>query len=587
MNKFLRNSLLLLLCLAISLSAFVGCNKKDNDEAPSSDSQNTSDVTSVDDETTSSTESEDEEVSSEETIEDDVWEEWEEENFDDVLSEEYEDIFIDNVTVKNGSNPIMTTYRGFGSIVHQMYEYMPYKNKQNEYTEEQAQEQFNRMQTIGIDLIRSDWNTYMTYDAETEDFDFENTEYIKAFYKAGLELKKRNIDISITTGWSHHALVDDSSSIPSRELYVEGDWKATLNNWKVWMEKSILNFRSHGLTNLNTLILFTEPGKVDWNDTNAKKRGDGKDDAYRIDMWNKWIECAKALDYSLKTMGLRDKYILVGPNQATYATDYRGNAGDFMKYVAQHGGDEYLDVYSSHNYVKPNDATQDVCYDFMEITYKDYLLDQLRNECGSTKPFWIDEWNVGEVGYAQLHRESPWRGTQLGVCATAIMNFGIENSMLWTLYSQQWPNNTSSSGEFTDGVQMCGLALGLNFTTVPTTQYYAFALLSKFLSTTDIVYEVEYDKLYGLYYAYATNKDGEVTIIVVNAYSGGPQGFELNFEKSLGGKNLYRHLYDPTTCKANGTMQIIPTDRAYKSVEDKLVDLLPAGALAVYTTVKA
>ena len=218
MNKFLRNSLLLLLCLAISLSAFVGCNKKDNDEAPSSDSQNTSDVTSVDDETTSSTESEDEEVSSEETIEDDVWEEWEEENFDDVLSEEYEDIFIDNVTVKNGSKPIMTTYRGFGSIVHQMYEYMPYKNKQNEYTEEQAQEQFNRMQTIGIDLIRSDWNTYMTYDAETEDFDFENTEYIKAFYKAGLELKKRNIDISITTGWSHHALVDDSSSIPSREL---------------------------------------------------------------------------------------------------------------------------------------------------------------------------------------------------------------------------------------------------------------------------------------------------------------------------------------------------------------------------------
>ena len=94
---------------------------------------------------------------------------------------------------------------------------------------------------------------------------------------------------------------------------------------------------------------------------------------------------------------------------------------------------------------------QDTCYDFMQITYKDYLLDQLRNEVGSTKPFWIDEWNVGEAGYAQLHRESPWRGTQLGVCATAIMEFGIENSMLWTLYSQQWPNNTQSSGEFADG----------------------------------------------------------------------------------------------------------------------------------------
>ena len=582
MTKFIRNTLLLVLCLAITISAFAACSTKKVEENPSSspDSSTSSEITSSEENPSS-----EEEVSSEETIEDDNWGE---DVSDDIFDEDEvtEDVYIDNATVKNGSAPIMTTYRGFGSIVHQMYEYMPYKNKQNEYTEEQAQEQFNRMQTIGIDLIRSDWNTYMTYDAEKKDFDFENTEYIKAFYKAGLELKKRNIDISVTTGWSHHALVDDSSSIPSKELYVHGNWNATLNNWKVWMEKSILNFRSHGLTNINTLILFTEPGKIDWNDTNAKNRGDGKDDAYRIDMWNKWIETAKTLDKSLKEMGLRDEYILVGPNQAT-AYEYRGGAGDFMKYVAERGGDEYLDVYSSHNYVKPNDATQDTCYDFMDATYRGYLLDQLRNECGSTKPFWIDEWNVGEAGYSQLHRESPWRGTQLGVCATAIMEFGIENSMMWTLYSQQWPNNTSSGGEFTDGIQMCGLALGLNFTTVPTTQYYAFALLSKFLSTTDTVYTVEYDKLFGLYYAYATNDEGDVTIIVVNAYSGGPQGFELNFEKSLGGKNLYRHLYDPTTCKANGTMQIIPADRAYKSVEDKLVDLLPAGALAVYTTVKA
>lgn len=584
MNKILRNSLLLLLCFAISLVSFVGCNPNNNKNENNSslESQTSSNVASVDEEPSSS---DIENISSEETGAEDIWDDEFPED-DDFVEEFGEAVFVDSATVKNNSKPIMTTYRGFGSIVHQMYEYMPYKNKQNEYTEEQAQEQFNRMQTIGIDLIRSDWNTYMTYDAEKDDFDFENTEYIKAFYKAGLELKKRNIDIGITTGWSHHALVDDSSSIPSKELYVDGDWQSTIKNWKTWMEKSIINFRAHGLTNLNTLILFTEPGKVDWNDTNAANRGDGKDNAYRIDMWDKWIECAGELDASLKAMGLRDQYILVGPNQVTNP-DYRNGAGDFMKYVALNGGDEYIDVYSSHNYVRPNDVTSDTSYDFMQINYKDYLLEQLRNECKITdKPFWIDEWNIGETGYTQFYRNSPWRGTQLGVCATAIMEFGIENSMLWTLYSQQWPNNTQSSGEFTEGIQMCGLALGLNLSSVPTTQYYAFALLSKFLSTTDIVYEVEYDKLFGLYYGYATNKDGDVTIIVANAYSGGSQGFELNFEKTLGGKTLYRHVYNPETCKANGTMQIIPADRAYKSVEGKLVDLLAPGALAVYTTVK-
>lgn len=583
MKKIIYNILLIILCLAISLSVFAACTPKNDNVTSSSPS---SEVSSTDD---TADDNNDATSSEEDTSSDDDWQD-DYVDLDGVEDDEFtdqEDVFIQSdVTVLNGSAPIMTTYRGFGSIVHQMYEYMPYKNKQNEYTEEQAQEQFNRMQTIGIDLIRSDWNTYMTYVNDTGEFDFENTEYIKAFYKAGLELKKRNIDIGITTGWSHHALVDNSSSIPSIELYVEGDWDATLNNWKVWMEKSIINFRSHGLTNLNTLILFTEPGKIDWNNTNAANRGDGKDDAYRIDMWDKWIECAKTLDKSLKDMGLRDQYILVGPNQATFA-EYRGNAGDFMKYVAEKGGDEYLDVYSAHNYVNPNDATQDTCYDHMSIHYQDYLLDQLRNECGVTKPFWIDEWNVGEAGFRQLHRESPWRGTQLGVCATAIMEFGIENSIMWTLYSQQWPNNTQSGGEFTDGIQMCGLALGLNFTTVPTTQYYAYALLSKFLSTTNIVYTVEYDKLYGLYYAYATNEDGDVTIIVANAYSGGAQGFEMQFEKGLGGKTLYRHLYNPATTKADGTTQILPADRAYKSVDGKLVDLLPSGGLAIYTTIKA
>lgn len=566
MNKLFVKIVLLILCLVLAIGCFGGCkpNHKDVVSSDPSSTQNTADDPSDTDQTSS--EPTDEPIAPE----DDTWDdpqgtvepddsESEEENFS-------------SAVVENAQLPIMDDYRGFGSIVYQMYTYMPYANKKNEFTEKQAQEQFNRMQEIGIDYIRSDYNTYMAYDAKTGGFDYENTDYIKAFYKEALELKKRNIEIAVTTGWSLHALTDNSSSINSIHVYVEGDWQQTLSNWNRWMVDSILAFRAHGCTNITGMLLFTEPGKVGW------------EESYRLANYEAWVDCARTLDQSLKQLGIRKQYQFIGPNQSVYG-DFGVATDDMLmlEYMLKNA-DEYIDVYTSHDYVKAKSAVDDVYYDYCELLYRNSFLSTME-QYGSDKPFWVDEWNVAESGFTQSHHDSPWLGTQLGVCATAFMEFGIQNSILWTLYSQQWPNLTHSGGEFTEGIQMCGLAYSLNISTIPTTQYYGYTLLSKYLATTDTVYHVEYDRYLGVYYAYAENGAGDITVIVVNAYPDTSK-FSLEFEKSLGGVTLYRHLYDPTTCKPNSFVQVLPADRAYRPVQDKLVDILPAGGLAVYTTVK-
>ena len=580
MNKLLVKILLLVLCFAMAISCFGGCKSKENNEITSS---NTSNATTAENENNNSSTNEpsSDPYSEEYDGDEDDWNDedngdnsgnnnWSdpEGGTDPGVIEDEDEYTTSNAVVENSKTPIMTDYRGFGSVIYEMYTYMPYINKQNEFTEEQAQAQFNRMQEIGIDYIRSDYNTYMTYNKDTGSYKDFDTDYFKAFCKEAKELKKRDIEISITTGWSLHALTDNSSSIDSKHIYVEGDWNKTLSNWNDWMTASLLKFRALGLTNITGMILFTEPGKCGW-----------KED-YRYDNFEAWIDCARTLDTSLKSLGIRGDYQFIGPNQA-----YHSSTGQetMMEYMLKNA-DQYIDVYTSHDYLKATNADDEVFYDMAENAFYNPFI-KVMKKYKSDKPFWIDEWNVAQSGYTQSHRDAPWLGTQLGVCATAIMEFGIQNSILWSFYSQQWPNNTNSGGEFTDGIQMCGIAYSLNFSTIPTTQYYAFTLLSKYLSTTDTVYHVEYDTILGMYFAYAENDEGDVTIIVVNAYTE-PQKFNLDFEKSLGGKTLYRHLYNPTTCKANGKLQILPADRAYSPVKNKLVDIIPPGGLTVYTTVK-
>lgn len=615
MNKTLQKLILLCLCFCLAFSSLTGCSSKKSSKKKSTGKK--SSPTTAEASTYSN--SSDGLIDDEES--DDDWTDPED-------GEGEEELTVYPAKFFNGSAPVINTYRGAGSVLYEMYTYMPYKNKKNMFTEREAQEQFNRMQQIGISLVRTDYNTYMNYVAETGSWDFENTDYMKAFIKEGLELKKRNINIGIVPGWSHHALVDDTSAIGSKQLYVQpevydengkyligddmyysykegnkfnaagkvmtkAEWKQAMNagfaattaNWTKWMKDSILTLRAKGLTNLNTIIMFTEPCKVFWT---AEKR---------LHHYECYVQSCKAMDSMLKSIGLRSQFTLVGPNTAVgsgvkdnipinynfkYLEKPEESYSECLAYMLENAAD-YLDVFSSHTYFWADDPTKDTYYDEATI-YASAWMNTMKLY-GSKKEYWIDEWATGITDGSYLYRESPFLGTQIASCMIALQEQGVSNGIYWSLYNQQWPNNTSTGGEFVQGIQMCGLANTLQLSTIPSTQYYAFALLSRFYSGMNRVYKSDYDSDMGVYFSMLGNQKGGTTFTVVNN-NGDSVKAEISLEKSLNGATLYRHVYNPNTMKKNAVTQVIPANRAYRPVNGKLVDILEPGCVAIYTTEK-
>lgn len=620
-KKTVKRTIIILLCVCLAFSALTACNKKTASKKKKSNKQNTVNVTSQENSSDSS------------EVEDDLIDtDSEEVETDPDSLEDNEEPGIElqqyNGKFFNGSAPVINTYRGVGGAIYNLYTYMPYKNKANAFTEREAQEQFNRMQKIGVQLVRSDYNTYMNYVSTTKSWDFQNTEYMKAFIKEGLELKKRNIDIAITPGWCHQELVDHTGTIFSSELYVqpkvydkngkyltgenmyysyksgnkytaEGkvmtqtEWKqammegfeASNAKWIKWMEDSILTLRAKGLTNLNTIAMFTEPCTGPWT---AERR---------LHNYECYVISCKTMDAMLKKVGLRSQFTLVGPDTAVgsgvkdnipinydfkYLEKPEESHSECLAYMLENAAD-YLDVFSSHTYFRADDPTQDTFHD--EATMYASAWMNTMKLYGSKKEFWCDEWAVAITGRNYSYHESPMLGSQIAACMIALQEQGVSGGFYWSLYNQQWPNNLSTGGEFVEGIQMTGMAYTLQLSTIPATQYYSYAMLSRFYKNMNIVYKSEYEDASGVYFSMIGNKNGGTTITVVNNNSDKVKT-EFALQKSLNGATLYRHVYNSVSMKKNGITQVIPADRVYGPVNSKLVDVLEPYCVAVYTTEK-
>jgi hypothetical protein len=62
---------------------------------------------------------------------------------------------------------------------------------------------------------------------------------------------------------------------------------------------------------------------------------------------------------------------------------------------------------------------------------------------------------------------------------------------------------------------------------------------------------------------------------------------KVDFNSSLGGATLYRHVYNPSVNTTSARADIIGFDKAFTGVTSSLTDTLPAGAVAIYTSVNS
>jgi len=194
-------------------------------------------------------------------------------------------------------------------------------------------------------------------------------------------------------------------------------------------------------------------------------------------------------------------------------------------------------------------------------------------------PYCFDEYNSA-YSYDYSYDS---HGAEVCTAAVALMNSGVQFSLLWTLFDHQWPNNHAEGGNnFHDGDHRFGLAPILTRSLAPHKSYYAFSLISRYV-------DGEGTKVYEgfgkncLHTTMSVSPDGDITVVVVNCKDIDDE-FEISFERPLDFVNLNRHSFNPKTCVPDEKAEIIGIDKVFENINDTLSDKIPAYSVQIYTT---
>lgn len=581
MKQFVTiRSVCVLVALAM-LFAMVGCNAAGKGDGHSSETLVSSAESTVSD-TKDGESVEDSSASNDQT---DQAREDTEEGGEDITetetpSDTTDDAYVNTVFVNNASDPVNTDFLGINGIYH-AYTYMSDKYDR-EYTEKQAQMEFDRIERLGVNNVRSYYNTEFAWDTQTNSWDWES-DSMQAIYRWMKEMEKRDITISLNAGWGLAGLYDANYWAPWKGVYVDGDLDATTKNYTQWMIESLKQLRAHGVNNVEYLIMFTEPSAMRWETFLEKGAAASRDMEPNLDHW---LRCTKALDAALKQAGLRSDYLMVGPNDHNRAGNPDGTYMTPLFYHSVMESADYMDIFSCHCYFDLSDITTDVVPEIYDLYLGDRI-ELVKNQ--TNKRFWIDETNVrtsGSLNNANETISSPWHAMQWGTLLNKVMHSGVQNVIMWALADQQWPNSvTYNNDSFVNGIQRSGLLPTLFESSLPRASYYGTSLLTRYFGNHATVYE-SYCMAFGFYTGAQQDADGNWSLFVTNMNVDDDATISFAFEKSIGKQTFYRHLYEITDSYATASANIIGVDKVITTSGDEFFDEIPAGCLAVYTTIK-
>ena len=451
------------------------------------------------------------------------------------------------------SNIIQDDFLGANAVYH-AYAYRADDNGR-EYDDTQREIEFNRIADMELGIARTYYDVDSAWYGGQWDWESPN---MKALYKWMQAMKERGVDVALNTAWNFPGSVDGSSKWPLNPSPLAGaNWNASVQNYAAWITETVRQIvEVHGFTNLKYLVLFTEPN----NRTNKDNQNTTR---------TKWLDCVRAAHNSLVTADLRDNVKLVGPNEGSTASS------DMVKWAADNAN-QYIDIYSSHNYQpKGKDLTGYNSYN----DWYNWITTGMSKAASTDKPFWFDEYGTFDENQ---RLNNPWYGTTLATAQAAFMNAGAQSSLLWTLFDQQWPNDRAQrpADSFYDGVHKHGVAPSLRENAFPRESYYAFSMISKYMGAKGTkVYKTTNNG--GVYTAASQTPDGDWSVLVVNT-NNNEQDFALTFSGSIN-RDFNRHLYNPANSMADPTAEIIGTDKTL-NVTNSISDALPAGGVAIYTT---
>ncbi len=510
----------------------------------------------------------------------------------------YDEVYAANVSVNNVDSAIVNSNFHGINMIHQLYNYMPdvYNRTYNDSQIALEKETFEKMR---VKKIRSFYGSSLSYNSNTKTHDFENSKYMQAFVQNCLDMQELGIEVGITPQWSLTAMFNGNSSAMTQgvNLYNAGylvlnddgsvNEDASAKAFGEFMYDSLLYLRARGVNNIKQLFCFTECNNVLGGYSYSTR------DYEKIaPVFGKMIT---QLDEGLKGSGgsesIRQDYQIIAP-----CDNWRGDEEYGKSYLVEYcinNLSDKVDVIGSHNsYARSYKFTDDNFYNHPFDSNKTSI--EAAHSVG--KEFWIDEYNVDESARGseqtssaatRAKKSDPMMGVALGSMINGVLNSGVSNTYLWALYDQQWPNHTNGGvdAEFNNGVHVVGFLPTYLESDTPRAAWYATSLLTRYIGS-GTVYQTEVDEnVQSLYVSAIDRDDGEFTILVTN-YNHKNMPLNISLDTSLGGKTLYRYVYNPNKIVPTSAHELIKSDLKIENVANAFSDTVSGNSVVVYTTEK-
>ncbi len=498
-----------------------------------------------------------------------------------------DDVIYEELTVKNGSKLVNDKFLGVNGV-HMGFAFMPdkYGNRTPLQPWQQKAEYDRIADTMGVKQIRTFYSSSIAWDFNTNklEWDVNKNAYLSGFYDSLKAWQDRDVEVAMSAHWSLAAFIgtahtaDGAGSFAGHGWYVANDLDTTLKNYRNFMKQTVLSLEANGIHNVKYLTAFTEGNNTYGGGGIAQRKYD--------EVCALYAKAVTALDGGLKDAGLRNSYKIVGPCD-NYRLDWEYNDPEqysiMTEYTLKKLSDK-VDIIGSHIYSRCNEYIEDNYYNNIETTMgKTYNM-----VAKSGKDFWVDEFNArineedsNTVEMSRASLKNPARGVALAASVNGIMNAGISNVFIWSMADMQWSDNTSVNNEFDTGLQIGGYMPSPLESMTPYYNWYALSMLTRYIGQGK-VYQTELGL--GLYCSAIQRTDGEYTVVVTN-YNLMDTPVHVSFEKSMGGKNFYRHLYDMNNVVPTEDAEIIEASAKAKNVTTGFYDTLPGYSVAVYTTV--
>lgn len=520
-----------------------------------------------------------------------------------VDNEDIDEMEFEYILTVNNKNSVNDSFMGFGAVYYPWI-YWEDSGGRN-YTEEQRQIELDRLVESGTTWIRCviyarpEW-----YNATTNTWSYSG-EHFEGLVKFFEEVEKRGVDVMLNFGWGggiqpEYKLVNGATVITNPEvkvfndptLYKIGDIAKRTEMFGDYCATFTKALENKGVDCVKYITFFSEPSN---NKYMGGQYGTPEfESVYKTHVVPQYTNLVKSAHDAFTEAGIRSDYKFIGNNQSTYFY-INGYTWQQLKPLYDSVKD-YLDEFSYHFYnrtTSPKGAT----YDDFNFMTESYAKDVLKEMGVKTNDTWIDETNIifsgssgafyeeSKVGPIYALRNEPFTATQLANVWLSFLNNGYKTATIWTFTSNLWPGSLENSAEFINGTFTCGIMPNLMDSQVPYNVYYTYSMISRYCTNTKAVYAGDNFDASGMATSCVYDKDGNVTIFVVNSNLH-EVDYKLNLEESLGSKVLYRHLYDPATFEADTAAKPIGVDRVLINVSDGFVDTIPAGGVAVYTTSK-